>query len=64
MKCVEYKGNTFKIGFNGNYLMQALSSFDGTQVKLLMSGATKGVMMIPADDDMDFSYLLMPTLVS
>ena len=64
VKCVEYKGNTFKIGFNGNYLMQALSSFDGTQVKLLMSGATKGVLMIPADDDMDFSYLLMPTLVS
>lgn len=64
VKCVEYKGNTFKIGFNGNFLIQALSSFDCTQVKMYMSGATKGVLMVPADDDIDFSYLLMPTLVS
>ena len=64
VKCVEYKGSSFKIGFNGNFLIQALSSFDCTQVKMYMSGATKGVLMVPADDDIDFSYLLMPTLVS
>lgn len=62
--CVDYQGSTFKIGFNGNYLLQALQNFDCDQVRIMMNGATKGVVLSPEDKEIKYLYLLMPTVIS
>ena len=62
--CVDYQGGTFKIGFNGNYLLQALQNFDCDQVRIMMNGATKSAVLSPEDKEINYLYLLMPTVTS
>ncbi|HTR63209.1 MAG TPA: DNA polymerase III subunit beta [Candidatus Binataceae bacterium] len=57
---VSFKGEEFAIGFNGNYLRDALGVISGdTEVELgLSDDASPGVIRTPADST--FTYVVMP----
>ena len=57
---VNFKGEEFAIGFNGNYLRDALGVISGdTEVELgLSDDASPGVIRTPADSA--FTYVVMP----
>lgn len=63
VRCKDYDGAELKIGFKGAYMLSALATFDTEEVRLMMNGASRGAVMTPQGDDVDFLYLLMPTVV-
>ena len=59
---VEYTGGDdgFRIGFNGEYLLEILSFIDTYYVRLTMKTATSAVLIYPYADAKDEMYLQMP----
>jgi len=56
---IEYKGESIEIGFNANYIQDALAALEPSQVTITLSDANSSCL-ITADGDDDCSYVVMP----
>ena len=56
---VKLEGESFEIGLNSRYLLEALKASDSEQVQILFNGPNAGVLIAPVDSD-DFKYMIMP----
>lgn len=58
---VEYSGNDIEIGFNVNYLLDALGAIDDETVRISLNDANSScVISIPDIDKSDAKYVVMP----
>ena len=53
------EGDSFEIGLNSRYLLEALKATDSENVKILFNGPNAGVVIIPPEGE-DFKYMIMP----
>ncbi len=53
------EGESFEIGLNSRYLLEALKASETEQVQILFNGANAGVLITPVEGD-DFKYMIMP----
>ncbi|MBQ3072157.1 MAG: DNA polymerase III subunit beta [Oscillospiraceae bacterium] len=53
-------GKELTIGFNGTFLLDALRRISDDEVKLSLSNSLSPIVMTPAGDKDDFSYLILP----
>ncbi len=56
---VEYDGDEFEIGFNANYLLDAISAVKSEQVKIILSDSNSSCVIQDASDDSS-NYVVMP----
>jgi len=54
-----YRGTPAEVGFNVDYLLDALAAFDGEQVQMIFGGSNSGCL-IKGMADANTSYLVMP----
>ena len=58
---VEYSGNDIEIGFNVNYLLDAIGAIDEESVRLSLHDANSSCLItIPDIDNGDAKYVVMP----
>ena len=53
------EGESFEIGLNSRYLLDALKAAETEQVQILFNGPNNGVLIKPLEGD-DFKYMIMP----
>ncbi len=53
------EGESFEIGLNSRYLLEALKACETEQVQILFNGANAGVLITAPEGD-DFKYMIMP----
>ncbi|MEE1054774.1 MAG: DNA polymerase III subunit beta [Acutalibacteraceae bacterium] len=53
------EGESFEIGLNSRYLLEALRAIDHENIKILFNGPNAGVIISPVEGD-DFTYMIMP----
>lgn len=53
------EGDSFEIGLNSRYLLEALKATDAENVKILFNGPNAGVVIVPPEGE-DFKYMIMP----
>ena len=53
------EGDSFEIGLNSRYLLEALKAAESEQVQILFNGPNNGVLIEPLEGD-DFKYMIMP----
>ncbi len=53
------EGESFEIGLNSRYLLEALKATETESVQILFNGANAGVVMSPIESD-EFKYMIMP----
>ncbi len=56
---VEYQGPSFEIGFNVNYLLEALGAIRGERVELYLFDSNTSCLMMDTEDD-SCRYVVMP----
>ncbi len=56
---VEYQGEDLEIGFNVNYLLDALGALDGNTVEIGLSDANSSCL-VRLPDSTDTKYVVMP----
>jgi DNA polymerase-3 subunit beta len=56
---VEYKGDEFEIGFNANYLLDAINAVKSDKVNIVLSDSNSSCV-IKATNDNSSSYVVMP----
>lgn len=56
---VEYSGDEFEIGFNANYLLDAINAVTSEQVKIILSDSNSSCV-IQAGNDESSNYVVMP----
>lgn len=56
---VEYSGDEFEIGFNANYLLDAINAVTTDQVKVILTDSNSSCL-IQAPDDEASNYVVMP----
>ena len=56
---VEHEGNDFEIGFNVNYLLDALSAIRTGQVEFVFTNSDSSALLLPVDD-VSRKYVIMP----
>lgn len=56
---VEYTGDEFEIGFNANYLLDAINAVGTEQVKIILSDSNSSCVIQASDDDSS-KYVVMP----
>ena len=56
---IELEGDSFEIGLNSRYLLDALKACDTEKIKISFNGPNTGVLIEPGDSD-DFKYMIMP----
>ena len=61
-----FSGETMTIGFNGKFMIDALSSINDAEIKLSMSSPSRAAILSPISDieDTDYIVLLMPVMLS
>lgn len=61
-KCqIELQGESFEIGINSRYFLDALKACDQGDIILRFNGINSGIVLISADEaNKDFLYLIMP----
>jgi DNA polymerase-3 subunit beta len=58
---VEYVGNELRMGFNGNYFLDALAVMDSGDVRIELKDENSAAKLIPAvQNGFRFTYLVMP----
>lgn len=57
---VEYSGDSLEIGFNVNYLLDALSALPGDQVKVSLSDSNSSCLIQQPSKNSDCKYVVMP----
>ncbi len=53
------EGESFEIGLNSRYLLDALRAIEDENIKILFNGPNAGVLILPIEGD-DFTYMIMP----
>ena len=53
------EGESFEIGLNSRYLLEALRATNTEYIKILFNGPNTGVVITPADSE-EFKYMIMP----
>lgn len=53
------EGESFEIGLNSRYLLEALKAAETEQVQILFNGPNNGVLIEPLEGE-DFKYMIMP----
>lgn len=53
------EGDSFEIGLNSRYLLEALRAVESEKVKFMFNGPNAGVLLIPPEGD-DYKYMIMP----
>lgn len=53
------EGESFEIGLNSRYLLDALKAAENEQVQILFNGPNNGVLIEPLEGD-EFKYMIMP----
>ena len=53
------QGDSFEIGLNSRYLLEALKAAETEQVQILFNGPNAGVLIEPIEGE-DFKYMIMP----
>ena len=53
------EGDSFEIGLNSRYLLEALKAAETEQVQILFNGPNAGVLIEPLEGE-DFKYMIMP----
>ena len=56
---VSYQGDGLEIGFNVNYLLDALAAVDGEQVRVGLHDSNSSCL-ISGDENADCQYVVMP----
>lgn len=56
---IELEGESFEIGLNSRYLLDALKACETENIKILFNGPNTGVIIEPCDSD-EFKYMIMP----
>jgi DNA polymerase-3 subunit beta len=56
---VDFKGDSLEIGFNVNYLVDALSAIDNSQAKIELSDSNSSCLIKPSSDE-NTKYVIMP----
>jgi len=57
---VQYQGDDLEIGFNVNYLLDALNVIPTEQVNLTFGDSNSSCLMTPSDEDSGCQYVVMP----
>ena len=57
---VKGNGNNLEIGFNNRYLMEALRYAPAEQVRLEMNTGTSPCVIVPAEGEENFLYMVLP----
>lgn len=57
---VEYSGDSLEIGFNVNYLLDALSALPGEKVKVSLSDSNSSCLIQQPGENSDCKYVVMP----
>ena len=58
------EGKELEIGFNVRYLCDALRSIPGEEVVLELTNGLSPIVMTPAEDKYDFSYMVLPVRIN
>ena len=53
------EGESFEIGLNSRYLLEALRAIEDENIKILFNGPNAGVLISPIEGD-EFTYMIMP----
>ncbi len=53
------EGESFEIGLNNHYLLDALKAIEDENINILFNGSNAGVVINPIDND-NFKYMIMP----
>ncbi len=56
-------GKELEIGFNGRYLSDALRAIPSDEVILELTNGLSPIVLTPADDKYDFSYMVLPVRI-
>ena len=56
---VDYKGDEFEIGFNANYLLDAVNAVKSDKVNIVLSDSNSSCVIKASNDDSS-SYVVMP----
>ena len=56
---IELEGESFEIGLNSRYLLDALKACETENIKILFNGPNTGVVIEPCDGE-EFKYMIMP----
>ena len=54
------EGEDLEIAFNAKYLLDGLKVIDSEQCELLLTGALNPCLIYPVDDEVDYTYLVLP----
>lgn len=58
---IQLEGNSFEMGLNSRYLLEALKACETEKITFKFNGANAGVTITPADEEnKDMLYLIMP----
>ena len=55
----QLEGDSFEIGLNSRYLLDALKAIGDEKVQILFNGANAGVLILPIEGN-SFTYMIMP----
>lgn len=55
----QLEGDSFEIGLNSRYLLDALKAIGDEKVQILFNGANAGVLILPLEGN-SFTYMIMP----
>lgn len=56
-------GKELEIGFNVRYLSEALKAVPSEEVTLELTNGLSPIVLTPADDKYDFSYMVLPVRI-
>ena len=56
---VKLEGQSFEIGLNSRYLLEALKATESENIQILFNGPNAGVLILPLETD-EFKYMIMP----
>ncbi|MCI0505279.1 MAG: DNA polymerase III subunit beta [Gammaproteobacteria bacterium] len=57
---VSYQGDNLEIGFNVNYLMEALAAIPGESVKMIYADPNSSCLILPVNENVGCKYVVMP----
>ena len=59
----DFEGDSVQIAFNVRYLLDGLKAIDSDQIKLCCNAPTSPAILLPLDNKLGFTYLVMPVQV-
>lgn len=57
---VDYQGADLEIGFNVNYILDALAAIQTSSVNMTLGDSNSSCLLTPTEDDLNCQYVIMP----